>query len=98
MLMSSLLCGSCCCLQENLDMQLDRRGGLGPVGGGGRRSTLMVAPRVRRGRGGALQVVPCSSCQISNKWLYERAERNQRIGFQIYTDKDLTTTNTHRDG
>ena len=55
--MSPLLCDRCCCLQENLDMQLDRRGGHGPVGGGGRRSTLMVAPRVRRGCGGALKVV-----------------------------------------
>ena len=53
--MSPLLCDRCCCLQENLDIQLDRRGGHGPVGGGGRRSTLMVAPRVRRGCGGALK-------------------------------------------
>ena len=73
--------------KENLDMQLDRRGGLGPGGGGrlvsptptwdrwrsslhtwggdhtslpggggGRLSTLMVAPRVSRGCGGALCV------------------------------------------
>ena len=41
-------------LIENLDMQLDRLGGLVPAEGGGRRSTLIVAPRVRRRGGGAL--------------------------------------------
>ena len=41
-------------LIENLDMQLERLGGLVPAEGGGRRSTLIVAPRVRRRGGGAL--------------------------------------------
>ena len=68
--MSLWLCERCCCLQEDLDIQLERLGGLGPTRGGGRRSTLIVAPRVRRGCGGALQrcTLVNLSDLLSQKW------------------------------